>query len=65
MRQAIEREKLAAKVSDAWINFAREGNPNHRELPKWPAFTADKGPVMVLIRSVRCRMIPIANCDSY
>ena len=29
---------LAAKVSDAWINFARHGDPNHSGLPHWPAF---------------------------
>jgi para-nitrobenzyl esterase len=34
---------LAAKVSDAWIRFARTGNPNHAALPDWAAFTADNG----------------------
>jgi len=38
---------LAAKVSDAWINFARHGNPNHSGLPHWPAFSADKCPTMI------------------
>jgi para-nitrobenzyl esterase len=38
---------LAAKVSDAWVQFARGGNPNHRGLPDWPAFTTDNGATMV------------------
>jgi para-nitrobenzyl esterase len=38
---------LAAKVSDAWINFARNGNPKHAGLPDWPAFTKDNGATMV------------------
>ena len=42
-----EARDLGAKVSDAWINFARHGDPNHSGLPKWPAFTAEAGPVMV------------------
>jgi para-nitrobenzyl esterase len=29
---------LAHKVSQAWINFARTGNPGHKDLPQWPAF---------------------------
>jgi para-nitrobenzyl esterase len=38
---------LAGKMSDAWIHFARNGNPNHEGLPHWPAFTAYKGAVMI------------------
>ena len=37
---------LATKVSDAWISFARNGNPNHVGLPNWPAYN-DKVPTMV------------------
>jgi para-nitrobenzyl esterase len=38
---------LAAKVSDAWINFARKGDPNHPALPAWPKFDAQNDPVMI------------------
>ncbi len=38
---------LAAKMSEAWIAFARNGDPNHAGLPKWPAYTAEKGQTMV------------------
>jgi para-nitrobenzyl esterase len=38
---------LAAKMSEAWIAFARKGDPNHSGLPKWPAFMADKGATMI------------------
>ena len=31
-------KSLAAKVSDAWINFARGGDPNHSGLPRWKPF---------------------------
>jgi para-nitrobenzyl esterase len=37
---------LGAAMSDAWIAFARAGNPNHAGLPHWGAFGSDR-PVMV------------------
>ena len=39
---------LADKVSDAWIAFARTGNPNTPKLPPWPVFTAEDRATMVL-----------------
>jgi para-nitrobenzyl esterase len=39
---------LADKVSAAWAAFARNGNPNHKGLPEWPAYTVKDGATMVL-----------------
>jgi para-nitrobenzyl esterase len=38
---------LAAKVSEAWIHFARTGNPNHPGIPRWPEFRPDTVPTIV------------------
>lgn len=38
---------LADKMSEAWINFAKTGNPNYKGLPEWPAYNPKKGAVMV------------------
>jgi para-nitrobenzyl esterase len=53
-----EARELGGKVSDAWINFARHGDPNHAGLPKWPAFTAESGPVMVFDRTCEVKNDP-------
>jgi para-nitrobenzyl esterase len=42
-----EAVALADKVSDAWIAFARTGDPNTPKLPRWPAFNASDRPTMV------------------
>jgi para-nitrobenzyl esterase len=38
---------LADKMSDAWIAFARTGDPNTPKLPRWPAFNPKTRPTMV------------------
>jgi len=42
-----EAMALADKVSDAWIAFARAGDPNTPKLPRWPRFNAAERPTMV------------------
>lgn len=41
-----EAIKLADIMSQAWINFARTGNPNTEELPEWPAYNCTEGATM-------------------
>jgi para-nitrobenzyl esterase len=43
-----EAMALADKVSDAWIAFARTGNPNTPKLPHWPAYDAKDRATMVI-----------------
>ncbi|WP_121355696.1 carboxylesterase/lipase family protein [Flavisolibacter nicotianae] len=37
---------LADKMSQAWINFARTGDPNAKALQAWPKYTAENGATM-------------------
>ena len=50
---------LADKVSDAWIAFARKGDPNTAKLPRWPAFNATERPTMVFDNQSRVQNDPI------
>jgi len=53
-----EAKDLGDRVSDAWINFARKGDPNHPGLPKWPAYSADTGPVMIFDKACEVKNDP-------
>ena len=41
-----EAYALAEKVSAAWVNFARSGNPSHPGLPEWPAYNTQNTATM-------------------
>jgi para-nitrobenzyl esterase len=54
--QAFE---LANKVSDAWVAFARTGNPNSPGLPKWPAYDEKNRATMVIDNQSKVVLDPI------
>lgn len=45
-----ERQRLADAMSDAWVAFARTGDPNHSGLADWPAFTVPERSTMIFGR---------------
>ena len=42
-----EARALSARMADAWIAFARTGDPNHKGLPHWPPVSATAIPNML------------------
>ena len=56
-----EAMALADKVSDAWIAFARTGNPNTSKLPRWTPFNATDRPTMVFDNESRIENDPIRH----
>jgi para-nitrobenzyl esterase len=49
-----DKYQLATAVSEAWIAFARDGNPSHPGIPHWPSYTIDNRATMIL--DVPCRV---------
>jgi para-nitrobenzyl esterase len=42
-----DRYEFAAAMSEAWLAFARTGNPSHPGIPKWEAYDAKKRATMI------------------
>jgi para-nitrobenzyl esterase len=49
-----EAAGLAARVSEAWLAFARSGDPNHPDLPAWPTYDTARRATMLF--DVDCRV---------
>jgi len=41
-------ETLSRKIQDAWLAFARTGNPSHTNLPSWIPYDANRRATMIL-----------------
>src|SRR6185437_11320329 len=62
MTTGSDAEKaLAAQTSEAWIQFARSANPNHKGLPNWPAYTTQDRSTMVLNTNCEAVNDPISE----
>ena len=53
-----QAREMATKMSKAWLNFAKTGNPDHSGLPQWKPFTKDNGATMVFNNTSEVRKDP-------
>jgi para-nitrobenzyl esterase len=44
---------VSEKMMDAWIAFARTGNPNAESIPEWPAYETEKRSTMVFGKEMK------------
>jgi para-nitrobenzyl esterase len=50
--------RLAPVVSDAWLAFARVGDPQHAALPEWPAYGSADGATLIFGETCRLERRP-------
>ncbi|MCK4285560.1 MAG: carboxylesterase family protein, partial [Candidatus Lokiarchaeota archaeon] len=55
-----ETESLSAKMMDSWISFARNGNPNHEEIPEWAQYRKDRA-TMIFGKKVKAKNDPYSK----
>ncbi|HKP61780.1 MAG TPA: carboxylesterase family protein [Polyangiales bacterium] len=50
---AAAGKRIATKFSSAWAAFAKTGDPNNSEIPKWEPFDAEKRAIMIFDEDTR------------
>jgi para-nitrobenzyl esterase len=58
MKKTPNRQKLAEELSEAWIAFARTGDPVHAGIPDWPAYTLDERATILFDRETTVEADP-------
>lgn len=58
---SIEAEQVSHQIQDAWLAFARTGNPNHRGMSHWPKF--DRAGEQTMIFDVRSETVSKPYAD--
>jgi para-nitrobenzyl esterase len=56
-----QMKKLEAASAGAWASLTRTGNPNHKGLPNWPAYSPDKRAVMIFDTPCRVENDPTSE----
>ena len=60
-RKTEETQELSEKMMDAWIAFARTGNPNHKNIPELLAYDKGKRATILFDKEVTVENDPYGN----
>jgi len=60
-RRSEETQKLSEQMIDAWLAFARTGNPNHENIPELPPYDQEKRATILFNKEVTIEQDPYGN----
>ncbi len=60
-RRSEETQKLSEQMMDAWLAFARTGNPNHENIPELPPYDQEKRATILFNKEVTVEQDPYRN----
>ncbi len=58
---ATGADDLAARMQDAWLAFARTGDPNTTGLPQWPQYDTDHRPTLIMGKDRKVEHDPLRS----
>jgi para-nitrobenzyl esterase len=61
LHSSESRQRLADQMSEAWLCFARTGDPDHKGIPEWPSYTTDDRATMLFDRATTLGFDPFAS----
>ncbi|MHA2008840.1 MAG: carboxylesterase/lipase family protein [Promethearchaeota archaeon] len=60
-RKTEETQELSENMMDAWIAFARTGNPNHKNMPEVSPYDIDKRSTIIFDKEITIKGDPYRN----
>ncbi len=60
-RKTEETQRLSEQMMDAWIAFARSGNPNHENIPDLPPYNKENRATILFDNEITIKQDPYGN----
>jgi len=60
-KKTDETEALSEKMMNAWVSFAKAGNPNHTGIPIWPSYDIEKRNTIIFDKNIELWDDPLSK----
>ena len=51
-------QSIAKNMSSYWVNFAKTGDPNGKDLPRWESYNSKTEPVLIIDKVIESKSLP-------